>query len=64
MNLNAHKLLGREKSALEAVVETIDTFLVTGTDDVEGLLELAVEAEDQETFDEAQSGTCQTWTSN
>ncbi|WP_372811901.1 peptide chain release factor 2, partial [Pseudoalteromonas nigrifaciens] len=46
--------LGREKSALEAVVETIDT-LVTGTDDVEGLLELAVEAEDQETFDEAQS---------
>ena len=46
--------LGREKSALEAVVETIDN-LVAGTDDVEGLLELAVEAEDQDTFDEAQS---------
>jgi len=36
------------------VVETIDN-LVAGTDDVEGLVELAVEAEDQDTFDEAQS---------
>jgi len=33
------------------VVETID-LLDQGVDDVEGLLELAVEAEDQETFDE------------
>ena len=28
---------------------------MAGTDDVEGLVELAVEAEDQDTFDEAQS---------
>lgn len=33
---------------------TIDQ-LVQGTDDVEGLLELAVEAEDQQTFDEVQT---------
>ncbi|NMR27878.1 peptide chain release factor 2 [Pseudoalteromonas sp. NEC-BIFX-2020_015] len=46
--------LGREKSALETVVETIDN-LVAGADDVEGLLELAIEAEDEETFAEAQS---------
>ncbi len=43
--------LGKERSALEAVVETIDQ-LDQGVDDVEGLLELAIEAEDQETFDE------------
>ena len=43
--------LGKERSALEAVVETID-LLDQGVDDVDGLLELAVEAEDQETFDE------------
>ncbi|HAS6085712.1 TPA: peptide chain release factor 2 [Vibrio vulnificus] len=43
--------LGRERSSLEAVVETIDQ-LDQGVDDVEGLLELAIEAEDQETFDE------------
>ena len=36
---------------MEAVVETIDQ-LDQGVDDVEGLLELAVEADDQETFDE------------
>ena len=46
--------LGKEKVALEKVVETIDQ-LDQGVDDVEGLLELAVEAEDQETFEEAQS---------
>ena len=46
--------LGREKSALEAVVETIYN-LVAGADDVEGLLELAVEAEDEDTFVEAQT---------
>ena len=43
--------LGKERASLEAVVETIDQ-LDQGMDDVEGLLELAVEAEDQETFDE------------
>ena len=36
---------------MEAVVETID-LLDQGVEDVEGLLELAVEEEDQETFDE------------
>ncbi|WP_105200826.1 MULTISPECIES: peptide chain release factor 2 [unclassified Pseudoalteromonas] len=46
--------LGKEKSSLEAIVETIEK-LETGTDDVEGLVELAVEAEDEETFAEAQS---------
>ncbi|EKO3369409.1 peptide chain release factor 2 [Vibrio fluvialis] len=43
--------LGKERSALEAVVETINQ-LDQGVDDVEGLLELAIEAEDRETFDE------------
>ena len=43
--------LGKERSALEAVVETIDQ-LEQGVEDVDGLLELAVEEEDQETFDE------------
>ncbi len=43
--------LGKERSALEAVVDTINQ-LDRGVDDVEGLLELAIEAEDQETFDE------------
>ncbi|WMN60948.1 peptide chain release factor 2 [Pseudoalteromonas xiamenensis] len=46
--------LGREKSALEAVVETIDN-LVSGADDAEGLVELAVEAEDEDTFTEAEA---------
>ena len=45
--------LGKDKAALEKVVHTIDQ-LVQGTDDVEGLLELALEAEDQETFEEVQ----------
>lgn len=43
--------LGKERSALEAVVETINQ-LEQGVEDVDGLLELAVEEEDQETFDE------------
>ncbi|NGZ15901.1 peptide chain release factor 2 [Vibrio aestuarianus] len=43
--------LGKERASLEAVVDTIDQ-LDQGVDDVEGLLELAIEAEDQETFDE------------
>ncbi|GAD67676.1 peptide chain release factor 2 [Vibrio proteolyticus NBRC 13287] len=43
--------MGKERASLEAVVETIEQ-LEQGVDDVEGLLELAVEADDQETFDE------------
>ncbi|MGB2078431.1 MAG: peptide chain release factor 2 [Vibrio sp.] len=43
--------LGKERASLEAIVETID-LLDQGGDDVEGLLELAIEEEDQETFDE------------
>ncbi|WP_109338924.1 peptide chain release factor 2 [Saliniradius amylolyticus] len=45
--------LGKEKSALEKVVETINT-LEQGAEDVEGLVELAVEAEDEDTLNEAQ----------
>lgn len=45
--------LGKEKVSLENVVNTISQ-LEQGAQDVEGLLELAVEAEDQETFDEAE----------
>lgn len=44
--------MGKERSSLEAIVETIDQ-LTQGRDDVSGLLELAVEAEDEETFHEA-----------
>ncbi|USD41666.1 peptide chain release factor 2 [Vibrio sp. SCSIO 43135] len=43
--------LGKERASLEAVVETID-LLDQGVEDVDGLLELAVEEEDQETFEE------------
>jgi peptide chain release factor 2 len=46
--------LGKEKVALEQVVEIIRE-LEQGAEDVEGLLELAIEAEDQDTFDDAQS---------
>ncbi|WP_162470417.1 peptide chain release factor 2 [Glaciecola punicea] len=46
-------LLGKEKVALELVVNTIQN-LHQGSQDIEGLLELAIEADDQETFDEAQ----------
>ncbi|MCF1427014.1 MAG: peptide chain release factor 2 [Shewanella sp.] len=45
--------LGKERVNLEAVVKTIDT-LDAGLEDVEGLLELAVEEEDEETFNDAQ----------
>ncbi|NRA54779.1 MAG: peptide chain release factor 2 [Gammaproteobacteria bacterium] len=44
--------LGKERANLEAIVNTIDR-METGLEDVEGLVELAVEADDQETFDEA-----------
>lgn len=46
--------LGKERSALEMVVNTIRT-LDQGVEDVEGLIELAVEAEDEDTFNEAQA---------
>ncbi|WP_440875737.1 peptide chain release factor 2 [Thalassotalea sp. PLHSN55] len=46
--------LGRERASLEEVVKTIET-LESGCDDVEGLVELAVEEEDQETFADAEA---------
>ncbi|MER2491093.1 peptide chain release factor 2 [Catenovulum sediminis] len=46
--------LGKERANLENIVKTIDD-LTQGLEDVEGLLELAVEAEDEETFEEAQA---------
>lgn len=44
--------LGKERSSLEAIVDTLDQ-MRQGLEDVEGLLELAVEADDEETFNEA-----------
>jgi len=44
--------LGKERSALEAVVNTIDT-LDSGCEDIDGLVELAIEEEDEETFNDA-----------
>lgn len=46
--------LGKERSSLEVVVETLQK-LDQGLEDVEGLLELAVEAEDEDTFHEAEA---------
>ncbi|GLP95544.1 peptide chain release factor 2 [Paraferrimonas sedimenticola] len=46
--------LGKERSALEAVVKTIDT-MDSGLEDVEGLVELAVEENDQDTFNDAEA---------
>ncbi len=46
--------LGKERSALEMVVNTINA-LEQGVEDVEGLIELAIEAEDKDTFNEAQA---------
>lgn len=46
--------LGKERATLEAIVKTIDE-LDQGCEDVDGLIELAQEAEDEETFEEAQS---------
>ncbi len=43
--------LGKERSSLEAIVETIDE-LLQGAEDVTGLLELAIEADDEDTFNE------------
>ncbi|WP_155272034.1 peptide chain release factor 2 [Xenorhabdus bovienii] len=44
--------LGKERSSLENIVETIEQ-LDQGLEDVNGLLELALEADDEETFNEA-----------
>ncbi|MGC0891817.1 peptide chain release factor 2 [Pantoea agglomerans] len=44
--------LGKERSSLEAIVQTLDQ-MSQGLEDVQGLLELAIEAEDEETFNEA-----------
>ncbi|MCX0497811.1 MULTISPECIES: peptide chain release factor 2 [Erwinia] len=43
--------LGKERSSLEAIVDTLDQ-MEQGLEDVRGLLELAVEADDEETFNE------------
>lgn len=48
--------LGRERAALEAVVETIQQ-MDSGCEDIEGLVELAVEADDEETFNDAEAET-------
>ncbi|ODQ01697.1 peptide chain release factor 2 [Salinivibrio sp. SS2] len=45
--------MGKERASLEAVVETIDQ-LTQGGEDVNELLMLAVEEDDQETFDEVE----------
>ncbi len=45
--------LGKERAALEAVVNTIEE-LDAGCDDIEGLLELAIEEGDEETFQDAE----------
>ncbi|MCT8742086.1 peptide chain release factor 2 [Glaesserella parasuis] len=52
-NAEKAQALGKERVALETIVNTIKT-LEQGIEDVEGLIELAVEAEDEETFNEAQ----------
>ncbi|WP_128178201.1 peptide chain release factor 2 [[Pantoea] beijingensis] len=44
--------LGKERSSLEAIVQTLDQ-MMQGLEDVTGLLDLAVEADDEETFNEA-----------
>lgn len=46
--------LGQERSSLEGVVNTI-VELETGCEDIEGLVELAIEEKDEETFLEAES---------
>ncbi|WP_258806962.1 peptide chain release factor 2 [Pseudidiomarina sp. CB1] len=46
--------LGKERASLEQVVKTLQN-LAQGLDDVEGLVDLAVEAEDEDTYNEAVS---------
>ncbi|MGL9750663.1 MAG: peptide chain release factor 2 [Symbiopectobacterium sp.] len=43
--------LGKERSSLEVIVDTIDQ-MTQGLEDVSGLLELAVEEDDEETFND------------
>ncbi|KAA6209202.1 peptide chain release factor 2 [Avibacterium paragallinarum] len=50
--LEKAQALGKERASLEAVVDTIKN-LEQGLDDVDGLLELAIDAEDEDTFNEA-----------
>lgn len=45
--------LGKERSSLEVIVETIDE-MDRGCEDIEGLVELAVEENDEETFNDAE----------
>ncbi|MCT8564565.1 peptide chain release factor 2 [Glaesserella parasuis] len=52
-NAEKAQALGKERVALETIVNTIKA-LEQGIEDVEGLIELAVEAADEETFNEAQ----------
>ncbi len=51
-NQERAQALGKERASLEQVVETLQQ-LAQGLDDVEGLVDLAVEAEDEDTFNEA-----------
>ncbi len=44
--------MGKERAALEQIVETLNN-LQQGLEDVEGLVDLAVEAEDEDTYKEA-----------
>ncbi|EKE84827.1 protein chain release factor B, RF-2 [Idiomarina xiamenensis 10-D-4] len=44
--------MGKERASLALVVETLDR-LHQGLDDIEGLVDLAVEADDEDTFNEA-----------
>ncbi|WP_218353130.1 peptide chain release factor 2 [Alteromonas lipotrueiana] len=44
--------LGKEKVALELIVDTV-VQLEQGAEDIDGLVELAIEADDEETFEEA-----------
>ncbi|MEI6859443.1 MAG: peptide chain release factor 2 [Shewanella sp.] len=46
--------LGKERAALELIVKTIDD-MDTGLENVEGLIELAIEENDEETFNDASS---------
>ncbi|WP_164839087.1 peptide chain release factor 2 [Shewanella livingstonensis] len=46
--------LGKERAALVVVVKTIDD-MDSGLEDIEGLLELAIEEDDEETFNDAAS---------
>lgn len=51
-NQERAQALGKERAALDEVVSTL-TKLQQGLDDVEGLVELAVEADDEATFNDA-----------